>query len=239
MTREDHLCFCCVCSNRKFTHEFGFICGLTNQKADFEDTCPNFIRDIEERSKRNQELRNDIDESINRQKTWVNKMLDDKPKLNYLVSEFERISKVKNEEVIVVESKTKKAKVLVSALGLIAVAIYFVISDEVTFQNLGSVVSVLFLFLFGVFLLPQFFSREELVRLNKLGVIINKKQFIPWYQLRFVYFKASKARNEIVNHLVFVREFGDNIEVDLEYSNLEQKQLGSSIFEYLKAYKKN
>jgi len=45
MTREEHLKFCELCTNRKMNMKVGLICSLTDEIADFEDTCDNFTRD--------------------------------------------------------------------------------------------------------------------------------------------------------------------------------------------------
>jgi hypothetical protein len=42
MTREERLQFCQICTNRKMNLSQGLLCGLTNQKADFEGSCPSF-----------------------------------------------------------------------------------------------------------------------------------------------------------------------------------------------------
>jgi len=47
MTREQHLAFCRNCKNRKFDNEQGLLCGLTDQLADFENECPDYILDPE------------------------------------------------------------------------------------------------------------------------------------------------------------------------------------------------
>jgi hypothetical protein len=45
MTRDEQLEFCKKCTNRKMDFQKGLVCGLTNEKADFEDTCPDFNED--------------------------------------------------------------------------------------------------------------------------------------------------------------------------------------------------
>jgi|GEM_PF-447940 len=45
MTREEQLVFCKKCSNKRLDLKQGLICGITNQKADFEEQCPNFEMD--------------------------------------------------------------------------------------------------------------------------------------------------------------------------------------------------
>ncbi|BDD03926.1 hypothetical protein HNQ88_004225 [Aureibacter tunicatorum] len=45
MIREEQLLFCKKCQNRKMNVEQGLLCGLTNEKAAFENTCPDFKDD--------------------------------------------------------------------------------------------------------------------------------------------------------------------------------------------------
>lgn len=47
MTREEHLKSCKICKNKKFDRNKGIVCKLTNEIADFEETCSNFEEDIE------------------------------------------------------------------------------------------------------------------------------------------------------------------------------------------------
>lgn len=42
MTREQHLSYCKVCTNRAFDAQLGIICKLTGRHADFQETCPSF-----------------------------------------------------------------------------------------------------------------------------------------------------------------------------------------------------
>lgn len=48
MTREEQLKFCSVCVNRSFNPQFGIVCGLTKEKAAFDDRCENFVEDEKE-----------------------------------------------------------------------------------------------------------------------------------------------------------------------------------------------
>lgn len=45
MTREEHLEFCRVCTNKKLNRKVGLVCSLTDQIADFEMECSNFKKD--------------------------------------------------------------------------------------------------------------------------------------------------------------------------------------------------
>lgn len=45
MTLEDRIKSCQVCSNRRFNPDSGLICGLSNEKPSFEESCPNYKED--------------------------------------------------------------------------------------------------------------------------------------------------------------------------------------------------
>lgn len=45
MEQKERLSFCKKCKNRQFDPNRGIVCGLTQQKADFDNGCVNFIQD--------------------------------------------------------------------------------------------------------------------------------------------------------------------------------------------------
>jgi hypothetical protein len=45
MTRAEQLVFCKKCTNRIMDVKQGLICNLTGERANFQDTCPDFQRD--------------------------------------------------------------------------------------------------------------------------------------------------------------------------------------------------
>lgn len=47
MTREEHLEYCKVCTNRSFDSKRGVVCGITNNIADFDIECPEYNPDSE------------------------------------------------------------------------------------------------------------------------------------------------------------------------------------------------
>jgi hypothetical protein len=51
MTRREHLSYCSICVNQARSWEFGIICSLTSQKADFTDTCKDFQVDFNAKEK--------------------------------------------------------------------------------------------------------------------------------------------------------------------------------------------
>ncbi len=46
MTRDEQLNFCKICTKRSFDLDRGIVCGLTNQPADFQDSCETFSEDV-------------------------------------------------------------------------------------------------------------------------------------------------------------------------------------------------
>jgi hypothetical protein len=51
MTRDEHLEFCKICVNRKKDMQRGLVCSLTNEIADFDEKCLNYVVDEEENKK--------------------------------------------------------------------------------------------------------------------------------------------------------------------------------------------
>ena len=51
MTRDERLVFCKICNNRKMDINHGLICSITNSKADFDETCPDFEKDQKEKDR--------------------------------------------------------------------------------------------------------------------------------------------------------------------------------------------
>ena len=78
MTRTEHLKFCSICINQKDDMRKGIICGLTDQIADFEDTCGSFAEDSEVLEKLELEkIENEINDKMASQgKRFLNYLLD-------------------------------------------------------------------------------------------------------------------------------------------------------------------
>jgi len=78
MTRTEHLKFCSICINQKDDMRKGIICGLTEQIADFEDTCGSFAEDSEVLEKLELEkIENEINDKMASQgKRFLNYLLD-------------------------------------------------------------------------------------------------------------------------------------------------------------------
>ena len=63
MTREEQLRFCSVCKHRKMDMQQGMLCELTNAKADFDGTCPNYDEDAKEKAK-NERIEKEYQETL-------------------------------------------------------------------------------------------------------------------------------------------------------------------------------
>jgi hypothetical protein len=63
MTREEQLKFCSVCKHRKMDMQQGMLCELTNAKADFDSTCPNYDEDAKEKAK-NERIEKEYQETL-------------------------------------------------------------------------------------------------------------------------------------------------------------------------------
>lgn len=69
MDRKEHLKFCSVCTNKSFNSKVGVTCGLTEQIADFEGNCENYIEDekeVEVSKQWKESLQSDKKKSINK-----------------------------------------------------------------------------------------------------------------------------------------------------------------------------
>jgi antitoxin component YwqK of YwqJK toxin-antitoxin module len=65
MTRNEQLAFCRRCTNRKFDTEQGIICRLTDKKADFVESCPDFnvdesVKDKEQQTSQTEQTPHDL-----------------------------------------------------------------------------------------------------------------------------------------------------------------------------------
>ena len=63
MTREEQLKFCSVCKHRRMNMHQGMLCELTNAKADFDGTCPNYDEDAKELEK-NERIEQEYQETL-------------------------------------------------------------------------------------------------------------------------------------------------------------------------------
>lgn len=63
MTRAEQLRFCSVCKHRKMDMQQGMLCELTNAKADFDGTCPNYDEDAKVKAK-NERIEKEYQETL-------------------------------------------------------------------------------------------------------------------------------------------------------------------------------
>jgi hypothetical protein len=49
MDIEDRLKYCKLCQNQSFNFDRGMLCSLTNEKPEFNETCPDYLENKRER----------------------------------------------------------------------------------------------------------------------------------------------------------------------------------------------
>ncbi len=238
MTREDHLCYCCVCTKRQFTHDLGFVCNLTGRVADFDPTCNMFELDREEKNKRNEAIRNEITESLERQKALFKKIFDDKPAAFFL-TDHDVLTSLGSlgKEAVIMEGRNMKADLIYPVLFVLGALVYSGLRKGwEQFQTYWEVPAMVMLF--ALPLLYFYFRQRELFRIGKEGVIVDKKEFIPWHNIRYISFVKNKGKSQYLS-CVFHLEFGINKVVDIHHATKDQQELGRLLYESLKRWKKN
>ena len=137
MKREEHLKFCKICEEQKFDPKQGIICGLTNQPADFEESCDSFKED----PKRKQyEAESEIyKKTVGKGARFVNNLIDGIPiavLCNFIGSYF-------IESLVLESSNTYYENVLIYAypLFIIISLIYYVTFETLTGRTLGKFIT--------------------------------------------------------------------------------------------------
>jgi len=241
MTRGDQLCYCLVCTRRKFEQTNGFICGLTNKIADFEETCEQFDLDKQEKNKNSEKYRAEIYENIEKRKTFLKRIAYSGPMLFFLTeAETRKLTNNKFDEIVVNESKSKKAHFLWLPALLLGMFGYSYYKNGLIVNDLWQVLIlvVLFVGLPGV-LLYYYFRDKELFRMSDKGLIIEKKTFISWFRISYMHFEVVPQKSENTINLVLRMSYGDDYKIEITYAHIPQDQLGLYLYNYLKKFKPN
>ncbi len=239
MTRSEHLSFCSVCTNRKFTTEVGFICSLTDKKADFDISCPQFSLDIEQRNARNKKYRDEIDTHLNNEKTFINSLKNAKVSLDYLVKPDNHLplSVDTRKETIIKESSKNKYLLLISIIVLPIAIAYSAYKEDRNFQDMIWLLGVVLVI--WLLLIYLYRSNAEIVRFGPQGIIIHQKEFIPWNTIDYIHRKVERGD---VNNTDFLVVRLNNLtfrEINVEYSNIGINQLAAITYCYIRYCKKN
>lgn len=240
MTRNEHLTYCSVCTNRKFNHDFGFICQLTDKKADFNDYCDNFKLDYEQRTAKNKKYREEIDANIQERKTILGKIIQPKLQLDYLTttnSAKHRPLVNTTKETVIMESKGKKALLLGAIILYPTLLVYSVYAQNLTLR--GNEFFIVAGFLIEIVLIYMYRSNKEIFRLGPQGIIIDKKEFVPWYKINFIYLKRNKHEVGVDLSLVLKIDDAEDKEIRIEEADREVEELASLTYQYIKDWKRN
>ena len=73
MTRSEHLAFCGICKKRSFDNMKGIVCGLTQDYATFEESCPDFELDSSRKSELDRETEANLFEAADKKSAKIYK----------------------------------------------------------------------------------------------------------------------------------------------------------------------
>jgi hypothetical protein len=227
------------------TQERGFICGLTNKIADFENICESFRIDSKKKQEDIRKYKNEIDSNIEKFNSLAKRMVNSGPEFSYLVDQVTKSSapplyQLPSEMIIFPLRRKKIMNLLLGILMpfIVAKAYY---DGELNSVPSWSVVFLVLMALGGFYLIYLFIENKEILRMSKLGIIVKRKQFIPWNQIDFVHFETVRSKNTTEIYLILVMGlgFGTNKRIDVTYADKDIKELGTWIYQFIRSWKTN
>ncbi len=237
MTRSEHLSFCSVCTNRKFTTEVGFICSLTDKKADFDISCPHFTLDSPAKQERNKKYIDEIETGIQKRKTNANKLFGYVTYIDFLLDKSKPIpvSVDSKKETIVLESNKKNGlQFQIIALPLI---IGFLIYNGRNRQGIDWIPFILFVV--WIYVIYRSRLKKEILRIGPLGILINKKEYVPWHAIDFIHKKTEPDEGSDRVYLILRLTNSTEREILLNSAAIDFDQLAAISYCYMRDCKKN
>lgn len=76
MTREEQLKYCSICKNQQFRMNIGIVCRLTDNIADFEDSCENYEEDTDLMNRLHRKKVSIDSKTAGKSKRFVNYIID-------------------------------------------------------------------------------------------------------------------------------------------------------------------
>ncbi|MCK4662290.1 MAG: hypothetical protein KAT68_05455 [Bacteroidales bacterium] len=232
MTREDQIKFCQVCKNRKFNPQIGLICGLTNEKAQFTDTCESYDEDSEliKREKERAEVN---------PKKW--KKSDDNFIDSYrarLVADFFEIDHRLNSINLV-----KKKYDYISVLSVIAYVFtlkYIITNDTKFLNNMKEPINLIFWVAILLYPIIRYFIPFHKYKLDKTGIELKKSSKVKWTDIKSVsLFEEVDEESSSSKQNIFLRLNSGKIEkLLLRNYSIENAKFYSRILKE-KGYKMN
>lgn len=222
----------------------GYICKLTNRAADFKNSCPSFSIDKEEKDKTIKEYINKIEESLKNQTKWTKKKFNYDPILQYLVDSTTNKPLDKHileKEKIIFEHRKRKLSFLIPSLIIIAALLKGLYDGQ--FHDLPKV-SLIFLGLMALgafYLIYLFILKPEIFRISKLGIIVGKKDFIPWNRIDYIHYRTVQGQNITKYYLVLDMHwgFGEEKPIEITYADMDQEEIRVMVYSYMKTFKSN
>lgn len=223
-TREEQLAYCAVCLNRKKDAAGNYICGLTDDFADFKHACEYFVIDVGEKARFVREIEKSIDRRV-QETTWVDK--------NVLgTAYFERIK----ENPSYVNNKISKrpsielysAKVLqyfvfvvitlvtsISFLGRFigdAEESFQLERNELTFFSAATVIWALSAY-------AAFIGKRTVIHISNQGIILNWEKVLRWNTVENVCWKIKHTRGGL--HYTMIVYLFNGLEIEYDVSSFD------------------
>jgi hypothetical protein len=233
MTKLDQLSFCSVCINRQSSSKDGTICGLTSKPADFNDSCSNFRLDYLEKRNLIDKIKKEIDNTIQ-----LDKKLLVYPSLRHLVNSKNsepHLNNSKPNELIISEVRKRKIHFLIIGIILIILLAKEIYKNQLLNENSGLIFGSLII-LVSIYCIYLYLKNGEILRVSKLGIIIKRKEFVPWNRIDYIH-------GQILPELYLVLKmhwgFGDDKKIEITHANMDIDDICRQLYTYIKTYKQN
>lgn len=230
MNRNQHLSYCSVCKNRKYTLKHGFICGLTDKIADFEENCKDFELDREKKKEDLEKLIDRIKEKYPKENGGFQFLVCKPIKSDKLV--------VKTENIALKSSKDKKNLLLIMGCVLIYFFIQFIYELIYKEKNIAIVVIVIILLslvLAAIYIIKNYSSNKIKLTINNSGITNSKNEYFRWNEILYIHF--TQIQFEEFLHIYFY--IGSEISINISFLEMNRHDLGLLIYTYMKKVKNN
>ena len=235
MKESTKISHCIVCKNKSHSPKIGVICGLTNEKPIFENTCTNYEfepKELNQLIERKREYFRIVQEETNSLKRRILMSNETYRETKYTPSL--KFNKIKLPEKI--EIRTNYVTKLLSSIGLFSLLLVLLIFDPYNYKLnnqyfyyiliVASIIGSVVLFIQSRNKIPRMIIDSE-------GIWTKKTGFIHWQRIILTLIK-TKQDNPPVDYLVLSLS-DDVIEKDLFIGKLHISQ--SDLENYIELYK--
>jgi uncharacterized RDD family membrane protein YckC len=142
MTREEHLKFCEICKNQKYSMNQGIICRFTNKIADFEGTCNLFEEDSDLVSRLKRTKTKGAGATVSKERRFVNLILDTIVySILYIIFLFVFLIVLKFISPSSSDKITEDSKILFTSLYLVVFWLYYFTMESWTGRTIAKYIT--------------------------------------------------------------------------------------------------